>query len=132
MENTLALLEKPMKTILLLTIAIAAGITTAQAQSPTPGERLSDLESRISQFNSAKEKFAVGLAQLPPTLGEIGCGAYPVKSDEEAIAAFQREIAALEAPKSAPNLSQDEAARLAVQKDAVSKLSPGIDCSSLR
>jgi len=120
-----------MKNILLLTIVIASGITAAQAQSPTLDERLSDLESRTSKFVSGKEKMADGFAQLPQNLRQIGCGAYPVKSDEEAIATFRKEIAAIEAPESAPSLNQDQAARLAAQKDTVSKLSPGIDCSKL-
>ena len=120
-----------MKKLLILAIAIAFDVAATEAQSPTLDERLGDLELRTSKFISGKEKMAAGFARLPPNLRQAACGAYPVKSDEEAIATFRRKIADIEASGSATHLSPEQAARLSAQKETVSRLSPGIDCSKL-
>ena len=120
-----------MNKTLLFAALCAAGISTTNAQAPTIEDRLTDLELRTSRFVSGKEKMVGGFAQLPADLRQVACQAYPTRSDSEAIAGFKDQIAFLESPDSASKLDPGQAARLATQKETVSALVPGVDCSKL-
>lgn len=116
----------------ILGLLLASAIAAATAQTPSAEELLSDLELRTAKFIAGKEKMLNGFAQLPAHLRQVGCKAYPVKTDAETIAIFKDRIATLESPENAGKLDAAQTERLAQQKDMVAKFSPGVDCTKLQ
>lgn len=124
---------KYISTLLVLLFTFPAFANESQSSASSELEKkLSSVEFRTAKLMSGKEKMAKGFADLAPNVREIACRAYPVASDKDIIKSLKKDIASLEKKKTIAQLNAEQVSRLFVQKDIVSKLSPGIDCSALK
>jgi len=114
--------------IMLSLIALSATATEPSALE----DKLSYIELRSAKFISGKEKMTSGYAELAPNIRQIVCGAYPIATDKATIKDLKKEIAYMEEKENFTQLSAEQIARLATQKDVVAKFSPGIDCTAFK
>lgn len=121
-----------MKLHALLLPALWLVLAPAMAQDAPVEDELMDLEFRTSKYVSGKTNMITGFAKLSENVRQIACKSYPTDSDVKAITLFKAKIASLESEQAASKLDQAQVARLQVQKELVSRLSPGIDCSKLQ